>query len=162
MARTRPWTETISCSSVDSGVQPGPCSENNVLGWPRRRRLAHAILQEYSSKRLELAQLLCQLGVFLTCQVPRRLRQTLPHAYRFGLPARAGNRRFWRLSALRTHTKVQYKTDLHRETLRALDRVGPDSIGRRPSKKPSGRLPGTAARKALGWPRRCELAHAFQ
>ena len=27
--------------------------------------------------------------------------------------ARAGNRRFWMLSALRAHTKAPYKTDLH-------------------------------------------------
>jgi hypothetical protein len=32
--------------------------------------------------------------------------------------ARAGNRRFWRLSALCAHTKSPYKTDFHRETLR--------------------------------------------
>jgi hypothetical protein len=38
--------------------------------------------------------------------------------------ARAGNRRFWLLSALRAHTKAPSKTDLHRETLRALKRPG--------------------------------------
>ena len=32
--------------------------------------------------------------------------------------ARAGNRRFRRLSALRAHTKAPYKRDLHRKTLR--------------------------------------------
>ena len=37
--------------------------------------------------------------------------------------ARAGNRRFRRLSALRAHTKkVPCKMDFHRETLRALNR----------------------------------------
>jgi hypothetical protein len=36
--------------------------------------------------------------------------------------ARAGNRRFWLLSALRAHTKAPYKTDLHRKTLMALKR----------------------------------------
>jgi hypothetical protein len=40
------------------------------------------------------------------------------------LAARAGNRRFWRLSALRAHTKAPYKTDLNRKTLRALKRPG--------------------------------------
>ena len=35
---------------------------------------------------------------------------------------RAGNRRFWQLSALRAHTKAPYKTDLHRKTRRALNR----------------------------------------
>jgi hypothetical protein len=39
-------------------------------------------------------------------------------------PARAGNRRFWCLSALRAHTKAPYKTDLHRKTLRELKRPG--------------------------------------
>jgi hypothetical protein len=38
--------------------------------------------------------------------------------------ARAGNRCFWCLSALRAHTKAPYKTDLHRKTLRALNRPG--------------------------------------
>jgi hypothetical protein len=33
------------------------------------------------------------------------------------LPARAGNRRKGRLSALRAHTKAPYKMDLHRKTL---------------------------------------------
>ena len=38
------------------------------------------------------------------------------------MTARAGNRRLWCLSALRAHTKAPYKTDLHRKTLRALNR----------------------------------------
>ena len=38
--------------------------------------------------------------------------------------ARAGNRRFRLLSALRAHTKAPYKTDLHRKTLMALNRPG--------------------------------------
>ena len=37
-----------------------------VLVWPRRCKLAHAFLREYSQKRLKLVQLLGQLGVFLT------------------------------------------------------------------------------------------------
>ena len=32
--------------------------------------------------------------------------------------ARAGNRRFWRLSVPRAHTKSPYRTDFHGETLR--------------------------------------------
>ena len=40
-----------------------------VSGWPRCK-LAHALLWEYSYKRLELAQLLGQLGVFLACPPP--------------------------------------------------------------------------------------------
>jgi hypothetical protein len=38
--------------------------------------------------------------------------------------ARAGNRRFWLLSALRAHTKAPYKTDLLGKTLRAFSRPG--------------------------------------
>jgi hypothetical protein len=37
-----------------------------VLGWPKRCKLARALLRESSYKRLELAQLLGQLGAFLT------------------------------------------------------------------------------------------------
>jgi hypothetical protein len=33
----------------------------NVLGWPKRCKLAHAFLWEYIYKGLECAQLLCQL-----------------------------------------------------------------------------------------------------
>jgi hypothetical protein len=36
-----------------------------VLGWPRRWKSAHGFLWEYSCKRLKLAQLLGQRGVFL-------------------------------------------------------------------------------------------------
>ncbi len=42
-----------------------------VLGWPKRCKLAHAFLWAYSYKRLKLAQLLGQLGVFLTCDPAR-------------------------------------------------------------------------------------------
>ena len=37
-----------------------------MLGWPKRCKLAHAFLWEYSYKRLKLAQLLGQLGIVLT------------------------------------------------------------------------------------------------
>ena len=37
---------------------------------------------------------------------------------------RAGNHRFWLLSTLRAHTKAPWKTDLHRKTLRVLNRPG--------------------------------------
>jgi hypothetical protein len=37
-----------------------------VLGWPKICTLAHAFLRQYSYKGLKLAQLLGQLGVFLT------------------------------------------------------------------------------------------------
>ena len=37
-----------------------------MLGWPKRWSLAHALPWESSAKRLKLAQLLGQLGVFIT------------------------------------------------------------------------------------------------
>ena len=37
-----------------------------MLGWPKIYKLAHAFPWEYSYRRLQLAQLLGQLGVFLT------------------------------------------------------------------------------------------------
>ena len=37
-----------------------------VLGWPKICKFAHAFLWEYIDKRLKLAQLLSQVGVFLT------------------------------------------------------------------------------------------------
>ena len=40
------------------------------------------------------------------------------------MTARAGNRRFWPLSALRAHTKAPYKTDLHSKMLMALKSPG--------------------------------------
>ena len=45
--------------------------------------------------------------------------------------ARAGNRRFRLLSALRAHTKVPYKIEFHRETLRALNRPKAAQTGAR-------------------------------
>ena len=64
-----------------------------------------------------------------------------PRAGRFTRPARAGNRLFGRLSALRTHTKAPQKTDLYRKTLKALNRhrrPGPSGHG---SSSASGELP---------------------
>jgi hypothetical protein len=43
-----------------------------VFGWPKRCKLAHAFLWEYSYERLELAQLLGQLGGFLTLSLKSR------------------------------------------------------------------------------------------
>ena len=48
-----------------------------MLGWPERCQLAHALLWEHSCKRLQLAQLLCQLGVFRTLTLTRRCDRTL-------------------------------------------------------------------------------------
>ena len=52
------------------------------------------------------------------------------------LTARAKNRRFWLLSALRAHTKAPHKIDLHKKTLRALNRpeAGADSSRARGSR----------------------------
>ena len=47
-------------------VRPPRASARKVLGWPKRWKLARTFLWEYSCKRLELAQLLGQLGCFLT------------------------------------------------------------------------------------------------
>ena len=52
---------TCRCGDVGRGPRA-----IKVLGWPKRCTLAHAFLWEYSDKRLKLAQLLGQLGVFLT------------------------------------------------------------------------------------------------
>ena len=54
-----------------SGRPPPPeahaaSGARTVLAWPRRCELARGFLLEYSCKRLELAQLLGQLGVVLT------------------------------------------------------------------------------------------------
>jgi hypothetical protein len=38
-----------------------------VLGWPKICKLAYAFLWKNSKKGLQLAQLLGQLGIFLTC-----------------------------------------------------------------------------------------------
>ena len=43
-----------------------PPAAKKVLDWPKICKLAHAFLREYSYKRLKLAQLLGQLGGFLT------------------------------------------------------------------------------------------------
>ena len=67
-----------------------------VLGWPERCELACVFLWECSYKRLELAQLLGRLGVFLTCAAaalpsaarPARRASTSPGRAR-ARPARA-------------------------------------------------------------------------
>jgi hypothetical protein len=46
---------------------PSTAAARTLLGWPKRCKLARAFLWEYSDKRLKLAQLLGQTGVFLTC-----------------------------------------------------------------------------------------------
>jgi hypothetical protein len=56
-----------------------PCARSKVVsGWPKRYKLTHAFLWEYSYKRLKLAQLLGQLGAFLTCVRSTVVRMTSP------------------------------------------------------------------------------------
>jgi hypothetical protein len=64
--------------------------------------------------------------------------------------ARAGDRRFGPLSALRAHTKAPYKTDLHRKTLRPLDRPwdGADSSIGASERESSGGSPARSARRS--------------
>ena len=84
-----------------------------VLGWPKRRKLARAFLWEYSYRRLQLAQLLGQLVVFLTLglgrvvasyhllihAIPKSLTYSVPRFLKrqcdrtLGEPARRGRRR---------------------------------------------------------------------
>jgi hypothetical protein len=63
-----------------------------VSGWPRRYKPANAFLWECRYKRLELAQLLGQLGVFLTLSVKSVIGCSWLAP--LTLTARAGNRRF--------------------------------------------------------------------
>ena len=51
-----------------------------VLGRPKRCKLAHIFLWEHSYQRLKLAQLLGQLGVFLTHRLGRQVPQCPPGA----------------------------------------------------------------------------------
>ena len=57
----------------------------------------------------------------LNSMARRSLSESRTTRTRKGSPratARAENRRFWRLSALRAHTKAPYKMHFHRKTLR--------------------------------------------
>jgi hypothetical protein len=56
----------IVCGDMNATEQARKAGASKVLGWPRRCKLAHASLWERSCKGLKLAQLLGQLGVFLT------------------------------------------------------------------------------------------------
>jgi hypothetical protein len=55
--RPRSWRATLATIA------------RKVLGWPKIRELAHTFLWEYGYKMMKLAQLLGQLGVFLTLDV---------------------------------------------------------------------------------------------
>ena len=54
------------------------CVARKVSGWPKRCKLAHAFLWEYSYKRLQkLAQFLGQLGIFQVGPIPSWPRKSL-------------------------------------------------------------------------------------
>ena len=57
--------EAIGAVAGDAAVLEGAPVARKVR-WPKRYKLAHALPWEYSYKGLRLAQLLGQLGVFLT------------------------------------------------------------------------------------------------
>ena len=75
-----------------------------------------------------------------SCRFPRGARP--PRASTW--PARAGNRRFWLLSALRTHTTAPYKSDLMWKTLR------PPKNSKRPRRVRTGRWPGALPAPTAG------------
>jgi hypothetical protein len=64
-AAPAPTHSVPSHAERSSGATTGLYARK-VLGWPKRCQLAHVFLWEYSYKRLELAQILGQLGAFLT------------------------------------------------------------------------------------------------
>ena len=93
--------------------------ERKLLGWPKICKLARASLWEHSDKRLKLAQLLGQLGGFLTlgsslsrassiaaAPTPAAAARVRSSSGRRPPTARAGSRRFGQSSALRAHTNA--------------------------------------------------------
>ena len=58
---------------------PARYAASKVSGWPARCKLAQAFLWEYSYKRPMLAQLLGQLGVFLTLRTRPRPHVCVPN-----------------------------------------------------------------------------------
>jgi hypothetical protein len=68
-----------------------------VLGWPKICKLAHAFRWECSYKRLKLAQLLGQLGVFLTRGA--RAGFVVPEGNAATLEALCSCAQDWRVSA---------------------------------------------------------------
>ena len=57
--------EALALAAVRSLLRVVLPGARKLLGWPKRCKLAHEFLWEYSCKRLKLAQLLGQRGVFL-------------------------------------------------------------------------------------------------
>jgi hypothetical protein len=92
-ARRRPRTGA-AVASMRTGWRE--LIARKMLGWFKRCKLAHAFLWEYIYKRLKLAQLLGQLGVYLTCAGPPSARRVRATASWFGRP---GPRAQWMGSA---------------------------------------------------------------
>jgi hypothetical protein len=61
-----PGWPASSLSPARLGACGRPRQARKVLGWPNRCKSARTFLWEYSDDMLKLAQLLGQLGVFLT------------------------------------------------------------------------------------------------
>jgi hypothetical protein len=74
---------SIRCSAAATPAAMASSERGLVLGWPKRSKLAHEFLWEHSWKRLKLAQLRGQLGVFLTsptagcCAITASIRRSI-------------------------------------------------------------------------------------
>ena len=64
--RPRPWAPARAPPRPPGTPPSAAATQNAVFGEPKRCKLAHLFRWDYSYKRLKLAQLLSQLGVFLT------------------------------------------------------------------------------------------------
>jgi hypothetical protein len=71
-----------------------------VLGWPKRCKLAHVFLWECSDNGLKLAQLLAQLGVFLSRAMCARWRDVSYCKHRVCYPLHARRPRIVKANAL--------------------------------------------------------------
>ena len=108
-----------------------------MSGWSKRCNLARAFLWEYSYKRLKLAQLLNQLGVFLTCGAGA-LKVLIRHVWvrrrRLGTgrttehPAEPGGQsKDWRTGAAASHACPGVRT--HRDVSPCMDTEAHGAIG---------------------------------
>ena len=121
-----------------------------MLVWPKRCKLAHAFLWESSYKRLKLAQLLGQRGVLLLTwrsdSMPRKAPQTVG-----ALIVQSCRRSI--CSSYDSSTPLP-SAALVSATVTWQARSVPVA-----SQNVLSSLP--RARRVLGWPKRCKLAHAF-
>ena len=162
-------------SSCRSRSRPGgtrasrAAGARQVSGWPKRCKLAHAFMWEYSYKRLKLAQLLGRLGVVLTCTPtpmvspmfivacthPQGTNSTSPVCCRHptglrstGSVGRISLSQWLKLTSGSGMSAVSILLGSYRN--QAFD----------PAVKYSHDCP-VIARMVLGWPKRCKLVHAF-